>query len=181
MKILDFFLFLWVIFALLDPDPKPWVDDDMDPMAFEFMSQTFLLAPDFPLLIAFLPGKWWCWPLDISKPGTNVPFIWIWFLDYSVAGIQYGISWERIPVLCQSISLINDTFSAKKRECKGNVVFALLILRDDWITRYVEPLIHCAVHRVNFTPLVHSYKPSTRSPPPFPASISWCTHWASLW
>jgi hypothetical protein len=23
MKILDFFLFLWVIFALLDPDPKP--------------------------------------------------------------------------------------------------------------------------------------------------------------
>ena len=41
MKILDFFLFLWVIFALLnadpdpatqinadpDPDPKPWGDD----------------------------------------------------------------------------------------------------------------------------------------------------------
>jgi hypothetical protein len=23
MKILDFFLFLWVIFALLDPDPDP--------------------------------------------------------------------------------------------------------------------------------------------------------------
>jgi hypothetical protein len=23
MKILDFLLFLWVIFALLDPDPKP--------------------------------------------------------------------------------------------------------------------------------------------------------------
>jgi hypothetical protein len=34
MKILDFFLFLWVIFALLDPDPdpqfecgsKPWLE-----------------------------------------------------------------------------------------------------------------------------------------------------------
>ena len=27
MKILDFFKFLWVIFALLDPDPKPCVID----------------------------------------------------------------------------------------------------------------------------------------------------------
>jgi hypothetical protein len=28
MKILDFFLFLWVIFGLLDPDPAPQINAD---------------------------------------------------------------------------------------------------------------------------------------------------------
>ncbi len=31
MKILDFFLFLWVIFALLDPDPDPATQIFADP------------------------------------------------------------------------------------------------------------------------------------------------------
>jgi hypothetical protein len=31
MKILDFFLFLWVIFALLDPDPDPATQSNADP------------------------------------------------------------------------------------------------------------------------------------------------------
>jgi hypothetical protein len=31
MKILDFFLFLWVIFALLDPDPATQINADPDP------------------------------------------------------------------------------------------------------------------------------------------------------
>ncbi len=31
MKILDFFLFLWVIFALLDPDPQFECGSDPDP------------------------------------------------------------------------------------------------------------------------------------------------------
>jgi hypothetical protein len=31
MKILDFFLFLWVIFALLDPDPDPEPQINADP------------------------------------------------------------------------------------------------------------------------------------------------------
>ncbi len=31
MKILDFFLFLWVIFALLDPDPDPATQINADP------------------------------------------------------------------------------------------------------------------------------------------------------
>jgi hypothetical protein len=31
MKILDFFLFLWVIFALLDPDPDPATQINSDP------------------------------------------------------------------------------------------------------------------------------------------------------
>jgi hypothetical protein len=30
MKILDFFLFLWVIFALLDPDPATQINADPD-------------------------------------------------------------------------------------------------------------------------------------------------------
>ncbi len=30
MKILDFFLFLWVIFALLDPDPDPATEINAD-------------------------------------------------------------------------------------------------------------------------------------------------------
>ena len=31
MKILDFLLFLWVIFALLDPDPDPATQINADP------------------------------------------------------------------------------------------------------------------------------------------------------
>ena len=31
MKILEFFLFLWVIFALLDPDPDPATQINADP------------------------------------------------------------------------------------------------------------------------------------------------------
>ncbi len=31
MKILDCFLFLWVIFALLDPDPATQINADPDP------------------------------------------------------------------------------------------------------------------------------------------------------
>jgi hypothetical protein len=31
MKLLDFFLFLWVIFALLDPDPDPATQINADP------------------------------------------------------------------------------------------------------------------------------------------------------
>jgi hypothetical protein len=31
MKILDFFLFLWIIFALLDPDPATKINADPDP------------------------------------------------------------------------------------------------------------------------------------------------------
>ncbi len=31
MKILDFFLFLWVIFALMDPDPDPATQINADP------------------------------------------------------------------------------------------------------------------------------------------------------
>jgi hypothetical protein len=31
MKILDFFLILWVIFALLDPDPDPATQINADP------------------------------------------------------------------------------------------------------------------------------------------------------
>ncbi len=31
MKILAFFLFLWVIFALLDPDPATQINADPDP------------------------------------------------------------------------------------------------------------------------------------------------------
>ncbi len=31
MKILDIFLFLWVIFSLLDPDPDPATQTDADP------------------------------------------------------------------------------------------------------------------------------------------------------
>jgi hypothetical protein len=31
MKIMDFFLFLWVIFALLDPDPATQINANPDP------------------------------------------------------------------------------------------------------------------------------------------------------
>jgi hypothetical protein len=36
MKILDFFLFLWVIFALLDPDPDPGTQNNADPCGFAY-------------------------------------------------------------------------------------------------------------------------------------------------
>ncbi len=35
MKILDFFLFLWVIFALLDPDPATQINADPDPKPWQ--------------------------------------------------------------------------------------------------------------------------------------------------
>ena len=39
MKILDFFLYLWVIFALLDPDPDPatQINADPDPKPWYFL------------------------------------------------------------------------------------------------------------------------------------------------
>jgi hypothetical protein len=40
MKILDFFLFLWVIFALLDPDPDPATQINTDPCGYGSGSQT---------------------------------------------------------------------------------------------------------------------------------------------
>jgi hypothetical protein len=44
MKILDFFLFLWVIFALLDPDPDPAIQINEDPCGSGYGS--------------VYPGKW---------------------------------------------------------------------------------------------------------------------------
>jgi hypothetical protein len=48
MKILDFFLFLWVIFSLLDPDPDPAtqtnVDPDMDPHGYGSGSETLIFS-----------------------------------------------------------------------------------------------------------------------------------------
>ncbi len=41
MKILDFFLFLWVIFALLDPDPATQIDADPDPKPWIISLPTF--------------------------------------------------------------------------------------------------------------------------------------------
>ncbi len=40
MKILDFFLFLWVIFALLDPDPDPANQINADPCGSGYGSET---------------------------------------------------------------------------------------------------------------------------------------------
>ncbi len=40
MKILDFFLFLWVNFALLDPDPDPATQINADPCGFGSGSET---------------------------------------------------------------------------------------------------------------------------------------------
>jgi hypothetical protein len=40
MKILDFFLFLWVIFALLDPDPDPATQINVDPCGSGSGSET---------------------------------------------------------------------------------------------------------------------------------------------
>jgi hypothetical protein len=36
MKILDFFLFLWVIVALLDPDPDPATQINADPCGYPY-------------------------------------------------------------------------------------------------------------------------------------------------
>jgi hypothetical protein len=40
MKILDFFLLLWVIFALLDPDPDPATQINADPCGSGYGSET---------------------------------------------------------------------------------------------------------------------------------------------
>jgi hypothetical protein len=37
MKFLNFFLLLWVIFALLDPDPQPW-HKGISSLAFKYYS-----------------------------------------------------------------------------------------------------------------------------------------------
>ncbi len=81
MKILDFFLFLWVIFALLDPDPDPATqinpdadadadpdpDTDPDPKPCLPVCSGFLLRVvdrvvfkrfrDIPFSWVFLPGS----------------------------------------------------------------------------------------------------------------------------
>jgi hypothetical protein len=42
MKILYFFLFLWVIFALLDPDPDPATQINADPCGSGSGSETLI-------------------------------------------------------------------------------------------------------------------------------------------
>ncbi len=44
MKILNFFLFLWVIFALLDPDPDPATQINADPRGSGYGSGSETLA-----------------------------------------------------------------------------------------------------------------------------------------
>jgi hypothetical protein len=44
MKILDFFLFLWVIFALLDPDPDPATQINADPCGYGSGSETLVFS-----------------------------------------------------------------------------------------------------------------------------------------
>jgi hypothetical protein len=48
MKILDFFLFLWVIFALLDPDPDPATQINADPCGSGSETLVFLLTTGLP-------------------------------------------------------------------------------------------------------------------------------------
>jgi hypothetical protein len=56
MKILDFFLFLWLIFALLDPDPFPATQINADPCGSG--SETLIeIDADFNLQI-FTCVKW---------------------------------------------------------------------------------------------------------------------------
>jgi hypothetical protein len=43
MKILDFFLFMWVIFALLDLDPNPVTQINADPCGSGSGSETLVL------------------------------------------------------------------------------------------------------------------------------------------
>ena len=52
MKILSFFLFFWVIFALLDPDPDPTAQINADPCGSGYGSgsETLLLWVIFALL-----------------------------------------------------------------------------------------------------------------------------------
>jgi hypothetical protein len=66
MKILDFFLFLWVIFALLDPDPDPLDPDpatqinaDPDPEPWLKVIQKFKRFENFVLNCGIL-GFWKC-------------------------------------------------------------------------------------------------------------------------
>jgi hypothetical protein len=44
MKILYFFLFLWVIFALLDTDPDPETQNNADPCGSGYGSATLFLS-----------------------------------------------------------------------------------------------------------------------------------------
>ncbi len=48
MKILYFFLFLWAIFALLDPDPDPATQINADPRGSGSGSATLVEDDDFP-------------------------------------------------------------------------------------------------------------------------------------
>jgi hypothetical protein len=61
MKILYFFLFLWVIFALLDPDPATQINADPDPQRCIFRDLfIYLLATShLPLLIDTVAESDW--------------------------------------------------------------------------------------------------------------------------
>jgi hypothetical protein len=45
MKILDFFLFLWVIFALLDPDPATQINADPEPCQIPAITPAMRFPP----------------------------------------------------------------------------------------------------------------------------------------
>jgi hypothetical protein len=49
MKILYFFLFLWIIFALLDPDPATQINADPYGSGSEIVFSEPLKAPEFGL------------------------------------------------------------------------------------------------------------------------------------
>ncbi len=59
MKFLDFVLLSWVIVALLDPDPKPWLQ--IQPYSF-----VFVLLPHFILVYSpeVLGGLFDAWRAD---------------------------------------------------------------------------------------------------------------------
>jgi hypothetical protein len=63
MKILYFFLFLWVIFALLDPDPDPATQINADPCG----SGSETLSKNLPLLSPCGAG------LEVDKGGVIGP------------------------------------------------------------------------------------------------------------
>jgi hypothetical protein len=77
MKILFFFLFFWVIFALLDPDPDPAAqinaDPDTDPDPKPCISQS--LGSDYDLLLFYF----------FLRPELflriRVKGLWTWFKD----------------------------------------------------------------------------------------------------
>jgi hypothetical protein len=55
MKILDFFLFLWVIFARIqiadpDPDPATQINADPDPKPWPFITSVSRFQAGYPLL-----------------------------------------------------------------------------------------------------------------------------------